>query len=121
MFTMKWVLMFAVVLVAASSPRSNAKPNILFVLTDDMGWGDVSYNREHYQPGAGGETWTVNPPLTPNIDDLALSDSTMLFRRFYSGSAVCSPTRASILTGRTPSRSCINGAEGCGTSPAWEC
>lgn len=98
-----------------------SNPNILFVLTDDMGWGDVSYNTETYQPGAGGETWTVNPPKTPNIDALALGDGTMLFRRFYSGSAVCSPTRASILTGRTPTRSCINGAEGCGTSPAWSC
>jgi len=108
-------------MVMGSSVLSTPTPNILFVLTDDMGWCDVSYNTEYYQPGAGGEKWTVNPPRTPNIDDLALSDSTVLFRRFYSGSAVCSPTRASILTGRTPSRSCINGAEGCGTAPAWEC
>lgn len=100
---------------------ASSKTNILFVLTDDMGWGDVSYNEEKYQPGAGGETWKVNAPRTPNIDKLALGDGTMLFRRFYSGSAVCSPTRASILTGRTPTRSCINGAEGCGSSPAWSC
>jgi arylsulfatase A-like enzyme len=103
------------------SLASAASPNILFVLTDDMGWGDVTYNTEMYQPGAGGEKWTVNPPQTPNIDALALGEGTMLFRRFYSGSALCSPTRASILTGRTPTRSCINGAEGCGTSPAWSC
>merc|ERR1719253_1682539 len=84
-------------------------PNILFVLTDDMGWGDVSYNKEYLQPGAGGKNWTVNPPLTPNIDKIAMGSNTMLFRRWYTGSAVCSPTRASILTGRTPQRSCING------------
>lgn len=96
-------------------------PNILFILTDDMGWGDVSYNKEMYQPGAGGKKWTVNPPRTPNIDAIATGGNTMLFRRWYTGSAVCSPTRASIMSGRTPQRSCINSAEGCGQSPAWNC
>eukprot|EP00662_Eupelagonemidae_sp_cell21_P056699 gene56699-biopygen18937 len=42
----------------------------------------------------------------------SLGDATMLFRRFYAGSAVCSPTRASVLSGRTPQRSCIDSAEG---------
>ena len=37
------------------------------------------------------------------------------------GSAVCSPTRASALTGRTSNRECVGGAEGCGQSPAWNC
>eukprot|EP01062_Namystynia_karyoxenos_P083048 TRINITY_DN9473_c0_g1_i1.p1 TRINITY_DN9473_c0_g1~~TRINITY_DN9473_c0_g1_i1.p1 ORF type:complete len:739 (+),score=141.90 TRINITY_DN9473_c0_g1_i1:67-2217(+) len=100
---------------------SAAPTNFLFVLTDDMGWGDVSFNKEYLQPGAGGENWTVNPPRTPHIDALALGENTMRFRRFYAGSAVCSPTRASILSGRTPQRSCIDSAEGCGQSPAWSC
>jgi len=109
--------------MVASLPTHGAAdtPNFLFVLTDDMGWGDVSYNQEKHQPGAGGVHWTYNPPRTPNIDTLAMAEGTMLFRRFYSASAVCSPTRASILTGRTPTRSCINGAEGCGSKPAWNC
>ena len=77
---------------AAANP-----PNILFVLTDDMGWGDVSYNKELYQPGAGGKNWTVNPPRTPHIDALATGENTMLFRRWYTGSAVCSPTRVPRL------------------------
>jgi len=96
-------------------------PNILFVLADDMGWGDVSYNTERLQPGAGGGNWTVNPPRTPHIDALATNTETMRFSRWYTASDVCSPTRASILTGRSPERSCINGAEGCGQKPAWSC
>jgi arylsulfatase A-like enzyme len=34
---------------------------------------------------------------------------------------VCSPTRSAALTGRTPNRDCITGAEGCGQKPAWSC
>jgi len=34
---------------------------------------------------------------------------------------VCSPTRASLLTGRTPDRECVFNAEGCGQEPAWSC
>eukprot|EP01059_Diplonema_ambulator_P032057 TRINITY_DN60_c0_g1_i1.p1 TRINITY_DN60_c0_g1~~TRINITY_DN60_c0_g1_i1.p1 ORF type:complete len:694 (+),score=216.79 TRINITY_DN60_c0_g1_i1:125-2083(+) len=86
-----------------------------------MGWGDVSYNTEYLQPGAGGSEWAVNPPRTPNIDRLAGMEGTMKFRRFYAGSAVCSPTRASVLSGRTPRRECIDSAEGCGQDPAWSC
>lgn len=65
----------------------------------DMGWGDVGYNKEYLQPGAGGTNWTVNPPRTPNIDAMAMAEHTLLFRRWYTGSAVCSPTRASVLSG----------------------
>ena len=105
---------------AAPSPR----PNILFILGDDMGFGDVNYNAvpsRQYIPGAGGRTWTPNPPRTPNIDALAASPSTVVFDRAYSGSPVCSPTRSSILSGRTPDRECIFNAEGCGQEPAWSC
>ncbi len=59
-------------------------PNIVFILTDDQGWGDLSING--------------NANLsTPNIDNLAKNGSR--FDRFYV-SPVCSPTRAEILTGR---------------------
>jgi len=60
------------------------KPNVLFILTDDQGWGDLSING--------------NKNLkTLNIDNLAKNGATL--DRFYV-SAVCSPTRAEILTGR---------------------
>ena len=100
------------------------KPNFILLLADDMGWGDVGYNNVSsriHNPGAGGVKYDVNPPRTPNIDAMAFGENSMLFHRYYSGSAVCSPTRASSLTGRTSDRDCIGGAEGCGQAPAWKC
>lgn len=63
---------------------SNKLPNIVLVLTDDQGWGDLGIHRNPYIK-------------TPNIDDIALNG--VQFERFYV-SPVCSPTRAEILTGR---------------------
>ena len=103
---------------------SARQPNILFILGDDMGYGDIGYNNNpgrQYIPGAGNRTWLPNAPRTPNLDALAASASTLVFDRSYSGSPVCSPTRASILSGRTPDRECVFNAEGCGQEPAWSC
>ena len=61
---------------------SKDKPNIIIILTDDLGWGDVSYHGG-YIP-------------TPNIDQLA--EDGIELNRFYAN-PVCSPTRASLLTG----------------------
>ena len=66
-----------------------ARPNIIFVMTDDQGYGDVGY--------------MGNPDLiTPNID--AMAENGLRFDRYYTASPVCSPTRASVLTGRHPNR-----------------
>ncbi|MCK8061625.1 MULTISPECIES: sulfatase [unclassified Fusibacter] len=63
------------------------KQNIIFILIDDMGWKDLScYGSDFYE--------------TPNIDNLAQSG--MLFTDAYAASPVCSPTRASILSGKYP-------------------
>ncbi len=63
------------------------KPNILFILIDDMGWKDLScYGSTFYE--------------TPNIDTLAKNG--MTFTNAYAACPVCSPTRASILTGKYP-------------------
>jgi arylsulfatase A len=67
----------------------NTRPNIIFILTDDMGYGDLSCNGS-----------PVN--YTPNIDKLALQGIRM--PHAYAGSAVCSPSRASLLTGKFPLR-----------------
>ena len=68
-----------------SGDRPNIQqPNVVIILTDDQGWGDLSYN--------GNENLS-----TPNIDDIARKGA--VFSNFYV-SPVCSPTRAEILTGR---------------------
>ena len=65
------------------------KPNIVLVMADDQGWGDTGYNG--------------HPELkTPNLDDLAVKG--LRLNRFYTGHFNCSPTRASVLTGRNPNR-----------------
>ena len=90
---MKTFLAMAVVgpsmlgLVAASA--ESQRPHIILVMADDMGWGETGY-RDH-------------PVLkTPSLD--AMAGNGLRFERFYAGSPVCSPTRASVLTGRSPDR-----------------
>ncbi len=64
-----------------------AKPNIVFILIDDMGWRDlVSFGSDFYE--------------TPNID--ALARDGMLFTDAYAACPVCSPTRASLMSGKYP-------------------
>jgi len=69
--------------------KSQERPNIIFILTDDMGWKDVGcYGNKHTE--------------TPNIDSLARSG--ILFTQSYAACPVSSPTRASIMTGKYPAR-----------------
>lgn len=68
---------------------ATSKPNIIILLADDLGYGDLScYGSQSIE--------------TPNIDSLAMEG--MRFNNFYAGSAVCSPSRASLLTGKYPLR-----------------
>ncbi|MEN8871104.1 MAG: sulfatase-like hydrolase/transferase [Akkermansiaceae bacterium] len=82
--------------------QATPRPNIILAMADDMGWGDVSYNSmtvtladDSPHPDQG---WIQ----TPVMDEMASNG--LQFNRFYSASAVCSPTRASCLTGRNPYR-----------------
>ncbi len=75
--------------LAGTSVIAQQKPNIVFILTDDMGWKDL---------GCYGNKYTE----TPNIDSLARSG--ILFTQSYAACPVSSPTRASILTGKYPAR-----------------
>ena len=69
-------------------------PNILFVLADDLGWGDPScYGNPDY--------------LTPNLDQLASQGT--LFTSFYAAAPTCSPSRAAFMSGRFPSELGIHG------------
>jgi arylsulfatase A len=67
-----------------------SRPNIIIILADDLGWGDI---------GANGQTMI----RTPNIDRLAREGISLT--TFYAGSNVCTPSRAALLTGRYPIRS----------------
>jgi arylsulfatase A-like enzyme len=76
---------------AADAARDPAKkPNIILCMTDDQGWGDVSYNG-------------LKAIQTPNLD--AMAAASLRFDRFYAAHPSCSPTRASVMTGRHPYRS----------------
>lgn len=74
-------------------------PSFLFILGDDIGWADMGYS--------GGTA------RTPHIDAWAESEGSIKMMDFHSGGTVCSPTRASLLTGRTPYRDCVFGVYPC--------
>lgn len=69
--------------------RPAAKPNILFVLVDDMGYGDLSITGNRLV-------------ATPHID--ALARDGLVMTQFYNASPICSPSRAGFMTGRFPAR-----------------
>ena len=69
---------------------NSVKPNIILCMADDQGWGEMGYNG--------------HPDLkTPTFDEMAAKG--LRFDRFYAAAPVCSPTRASVMTGRHPNRS----------------
>ncbi len=74
---------------AEPAPPSGVRPNVILVMADDMGWAQTGY---------------YGHPLlkTPNLD--AMAHSGLRFDRFYAGAPSCTPTRASVMTGRTNDR-----------------
>ena len=73
---------------------SNAKPNIVYILADDLGYGDLSsYGQKKFN--------------TPHIDKLA--EKGMLFTQHYSGSTVCAPSRSALLTGMHTGHTVVRG------------
>jgi len=74
---------------SSSLAAEKDRPNIVFILIDDFGWADVGCNGSSFYE-------------TPNVDRLAAAG--MRFSNAYAASPVCSPTRASILTGKYPAR-----------------
>ena len=73
--------------------ESDILPNIVYMLADDLGYGDVGYN--------GG------PAFTPHIDAMANGPHSIQFNRFYSGGPTCTPTRGTLMTGRNHNRYCL--------------
>ena len=87
---MKMLLLFlftaASVGAVAQPTVSGDPPNVIVILADDMGWGDMSYTGSEID--------------TPNLDRLA--EEGMRLTSFYAAAPMCSPTRAALLTGRYP-------------------
>ena len=100
-----------VVLAASSSTSSQQSrpPNVVLICTDDLGYGDLScYGSGVSRRGDGRVALrqisrsTGSGVYTPNLDRMAREG--VLFHHFNSAAPVCSPSRASLLTGRYPTR-----------------
>ena len=101
---MRNIISIIVVLILFSSCKNDdkkveipKKPNVLFILVDDLGYADLSIMGSKYYE-------------TPNIDKIA--DAGTVFTNGYAACTVCSPSRASLMTGQYPARHGITQFEG---------
>lgn len=93
LFSIIVLLILPFMILSAEDNSRPARPNIVFILADDLGWADTTlYGHTKFYK-------------TPNIERLAKRG--MTFTRAYTASPLCSPTRASILTGLHPARTGI--------------
>ena len=100
----------AVILFCLSSNLAFAqsnRPNIILMMADDMGWGDVPYSIRLGEDSSGNDINYNGTTFwdSPNLELMAANG--LKFSRMYSQHTVCSPTRASVLTGRAPQRQSI--------------
>lgn len=103
-FSFYLILVFLTYSSFCQTPKS--KPNIIFILADDLGYGELGVYGQRYIE-------------TPNIDQLAKSG--MLFTQHYSGSAVCAPSRSVLLTGKHTGHTYIRGNdEMASRGPVWD-
>ena len=85
--------MFKMMLLAGSALAAAEPPNIVLVVADDLGYGDIACYG--------------NPEIrTPNVDRMAREG--MKFTQFYAASPLCTPSRAALITGRLPIRTGLN-------------
>ena len=82
-------LSFVLFLLSTLIGFSQDQPNIILIMADDLGYGDVGFNGNSIIK-------------TPHMD--ALAHDGLIFTNFYAGGPVCSPTRGTVLTGRHYSR-----------------
>src|SRR5690606_12009066 len=77
-----------------TAPESASKPNVIFILADDLGYGDLGvYGQEKIS--------------TPNIDAIAANG--IKFTQFYAGTTVCAPSRSALMTGQHTGHTPIRG------------
>ena len=74
------------------------RPNIIFMLADDLGYGDLS----SYNPESNGVAPNNTPIRTPNLDRMAENGARLT--DFHSAAPICSPSRRALLTARYPNR-----------------
>ena len=100
-------VMISAIIVGCTTESNKEKsntPNILFILADDLGKHDLSTTGSRFYE-------------TPNIDRIA--NDAMVFTNGYAACQVCSPSRASIMTGKTPARHGITDWIGARTGETW--
>src|SRR3954451_18429984 len=86
---MRGRLLLALIVLLLATSAAPARPNVLFVLIDDMGYADLScYGQKKVR--------------TANIDRLAAEG--VRFTQFYVNAPICSPSRVALLTGQYPAR-----------------
>ncbi len=77
-----------------SSSNQNKKPNVIYILADDLGYGDLGvYGQQRVK--------------TPNLDDMAKNG--VMFTDFYAGANVCAPSRATLMTGKHQGHARVRG------------
>ncbi len=100
LFSVPFSLLFFLSLISkaqVSSIQINKQPNIIFILSDDLGYGDL---------GCYGQQKIA----TPNLDKMAADG--MRFTQFYAGTAVCAPSRCALLTGMHTGHGSVRGNKG---------
>ncbi len=98
---MKQILVFLFILtysqIVAQKSSNAQRPNIVLIIADDLGYGDVGFNGQRLIK-------------TPNLDKLAASG--MIFSQFYAGTSVCAPSRSALLSGKHTGHTYIRGNKG---------
>lgn len=91
---MKFAILIFILTIQTAILSAQTKPNIVYILADDLGYGDLScYGQKLFK--------------TPTLDSLAHHG--IRFTQHYTGSPVCAPSRASLITGRDPGHSRVRG------------
>ncbi|GAB3326079.1 sulfatase-like hydrolase/transferase [Larkinella ripae] len=93
-----------VLLISHTPPAPAPKPNIVLIMADDLGWGDLS-------------CYGATDLKTPSLDSLMKAG--MRFTRFYANSPVCSPSRAALLSGRWPEQMGVPGVIRDDSTDSW--
>ncbi|PCE64084.1 arylsulfatase [Sediminicola luteus] len=100
MFKLYWLaLLLPLMALGYQQQLKNSKPNIIYILADDLGYGDLgSYGQKKFS--------------TPGLDQLAANG--LRFTQHYAGSAVCAPSRCSLLTGMDQGHADVRGNKSIG-------